>query len=233
MPPAPWRSSVSDKVTERLPADARRESLLDAAADVVRESGARQASVERIARRAGVSKPIVYRHFASRTALLTALIETRGREMLDRLATRGAEGDDWDARTRDQIMGVLEYARDDPAGWRVLFTEEFDEPELRAAQRALRARATRELAERYASHGFVTPPGMTRAQATAAAAAFVRAAIDGLVEWWAENDVDVDALGDYATALVRRGVAPLWESDPRRDDSRARRSSRSTVPRAS
>jgi AcrR family transcriptional regulator len=209
--PSPWRSSTSDKVTERLPADERRESLLAAAAEIVRDAGSRQISVEAIATRAGVSKPILYRHFASRTALLEALIEERGAEMLRRLATRGAEGDDWDARTRDQIMAVLELARDDPAGWRLLFAEEFDEPELRRAQRALRARATRELAERYAAGGFITPPGMTRKQATTAAAAFVRAAIDGLVAWWEENPkVDADALADYATALVRRGVSPLW-----------------------
>ncbi|KCZ61457.1 hypothetical protein HY36_16485 [Hyphomonas atlantica] len=47
--------------------------MLDAAAGIVRDEGADALTLARVAERAGVSKPIAYEHFESRTGLLKAL----------------------------------------------------------------------------------------------------------------------------------------------------------------
>src|SRR3954462_2375491 len=65
-------SSVS---TPRLPAEARREQLLDAAKAVVAEHGFHGVSIEAVARGAGVTRPIGYRHFDDLAALLDARVE--------------------------------------------------------------------------------------------------------------------------------------------------------------
>jgi AcrR family transcriptional regulator len=54
--------------------EARREALLDAAIEVIRERGP-DASMEDIARRAGITKPVVYRYFGDRAGLYRAVAE--------------------------------------------------------------------------------------------------------------------------------------------------------------
>ncbi|HET9560157.1 MAG TPA: helix-turn-helix domain-containing protein, partial [Actinomycetota bacterium] len=51
----------------------RRELLLDAAAALVRAGDAGSVSMEAVAEEAGVSRPLVYKHFANRDELLGEL----------------------------------------------------------------------------------------------------------------------------------------------------------------
>lgn len=71
----------------RLNPDARRSQLLDHTAALVREAGVSAVNMERLARRAGVSKPLVYIYFPSRTELLRALLQ---RELDRNLAENAA-----------------------------------------------------------------------------------------------------------------------------------------------
>ena len=59
----------------RQAGDARRDLLLDAAAEMVAAGDADEVSMESVALRAGVSRALVYKHFANRQALLHALYE--------------------------------------------------------------------------------------------------------------------------------------------------------------
>jgi AcrR family transcriptional regulator len=59
---------------KRLPSSRRRVQLLDAARDVIRTDGLAMVTMGRVADRAGVSKPVLYTHFANRSAILIALI---------------------------------------------------------------------------------------------------------------------------------------------------------------
>src|SRR5215218_5190867 len=61
--------------TPRMSAQARREQLLDAAKAVVADHGFHGVSIEAVARGAGITRPIVYRHFDDLAALLDALVE--------------------------------------------------------------------------------------------------------------------------------------------------------------
>jgi AcrR family transcriptional regulator len=62
----------------------RREELLDAADRVVRREGPR-ASMNAIAAEAGVTKPILYRHFKDKNDLYEALAQRHGAALLDRI----------------------------------------------------------------------------------------------------------------------------------------------------
>ncbi len=59
----------------RMPAARRRESILAAAAAVFAADGYRAARVSDIAARVGVSEPVVFQHFGSKSALFTAVLE--------------------------------------------------------------------------------------------------------------------------------------------------------------
>ncbi len=59
----------------RLPAAKRREQLLDVAAQQFAQWGYARATTAQLAKAAGVTEPIIYRHFASKRDLFIALIE--------------------------------------------------------------------------------------------------------------------------------------------------------------
>ncbi len=59
----------------RLSRADRRDALLDAAVDLVVSGDAETVSMEAVAERAGVSRPLVYKHFANRGELLAAVYQ--------------------------------------------------------------------------------------------------------------------------------------------------------------
>jgi len=66
----------------RLPASKRREQLLDVAAELFAKFGYARATTAQLAKAAGVTEPIIYRHFDSKRDLFVALIERTGRETI-------------------------------------------------------------------------------------------------------------------------------------------------------
>lgn len=68
------RTSPTESVeSTRLRHADRRDALLDAAADLLASGDVEAVSMEAVAERAGVSRPLVYKHFANRRELLTAV----------------------------------------------------------------------------------------------------------------------------------------------------------------
>jgi AcrR family transcriptional regulator len=70
---------------KRLPAEERRKSLLSEAGRLLAEVGLEGVQINELAERAGVSRPIVYRFFDTRDALLVALLEDMFEELERRM----------------------------------------------------------------------------------------------------------------------------------------------------
>ncbi|AGC49067.1 TetR family transcriptional regulator [Myxococcus stipitatus DSM 14675] len=66
---------MSETSSKKMPKAQRREQLLDVAFTLVREEGTDALTLARLAERAGVSKPIAYEHFETRSGLLMAMFE--------------------------------------------------------------------------------------------------------------------------------------------------------------
>ncbi len=60
---------------KRLPAEARRAQLLDVAAGLFADRGYARSTTAEIAKAAGVTEPVIYRHFESKRDLFVALVE--------------------------------------------------------------------------------------------------------------------------------------------------------------
>ena len=78
----------------RLPAAARRRQLLDTAVAMVAASGFHDTSMNDLAEAAGVTKPVLYQHFASKRDLFLELLDDVGNQLLAALlaATDAAAG---------------------------------------------------------------------------------------------------------------------------------------------
>lgn len=91
----------------RMPADQRRDQLLDAALHLVVTRGHPAVTMESVAEQAGVTKPVVYGQFADRGQLLAALLRREHEQALAQLLTLLPPDLD---RLRDEpadVLGVL------------------------------------------------------------------------------------------------------------------------------
>lgn len=66
----------------RLPAAARRAQLLETAAELFAEHGYARATTSQLAKAAGVTEPIIYRHFGSKRDLFIALVRRTSEETI-------------------------------------------------------------------------------------------------------------------------------------------------------
>ena len=95
----------------------RRAALLDAAVEVVRREGP-GVSMEAIAAAAGVTKPIVYRHFGDRHGLITAVAERFAENLLAELRSSLARQTDPRQLLAGTIDAYLAFVERDPNVYR-------------------------------------------------------------------------------------------------------------------
>ncbi|SBU98251.1 transcriptional regulator, TetR family [Streptomyces sp. Ncost-T6T-1] len=90
----------------RLSKTERRRQLLETAHLIVREEGADRLSLGHLAERAGVSKPVAYDHFGTRSALLIELFRSIDMDQKNSLRTALSSG----AKDLDTTAGTLAAA---------------------------------------------------------------------------------------------------------------------------
>ena len=79
------QGATGKSASRRLSNAARRRQLLDTARRIVRDEGADRLTLGHLAARAGVSKPVAYDHFGTRSELLIALYRLIDAEQADAL----------------------------------------------------------------------------------------------------------------------------------------------------
>lgn len=98
----------------------RREQLLDVGRTLFAERGYDGASIEEIATRAGVSKPLVYEHFGGKEGLYAVVVDREMEELLRRITT--ALGSASHPRTvlERAALALLDYIEASTDGFRIL-----------------------------------------------------------------------------------------------------------------
>ena len=98
----------------------RREQLLDVTKQLVGEQGFHDLSIEAIAKRAGITRPVVYAHFETLDALFEAMLEreaTRALSQLGQILPQGRAGRD---ALLTALRGYLETIQADHVTWRLV-----------------------------------------------------------------------------------------------------------------
>lgn len=213
-------------VRRRLPAAARRDVIERAATEVFAERGYAGASIDEIARRAGVSPPVVYDHFASKLALFERLLERTRDELLAMWVRElehdvareskpanagGAERAAAAARIRRAFTAWARYVEENRFAARMYFQESTGDPHARTVHRAIQAQARVALGAILASE-----PGAERiagGSGATEAADVERIAGRGATEAGA---ADAESL-EMAAEVIRAGLAGLaiwWDEHP-------------------
>jgi AcrR family transcriptional regulator len=161
---------------KRLPPAERRELILESAGRLFGEHGYMHTSLDQIAAAAGVTKPILYRHFDSKKALYLALLE-RHRDDLPRFFERVPAGLSFDERVRAILEAWFDYVSEHGYAWRMIFRDSGGDAEIREFRRGNQERAREVLA------GFVSAQKDVPKAQVEPLAEFLRAGGAGLALW--------------------------------------------------
>jgi AcrR family transcriptional regulator len=119
--------------SSRLTASERREQLLEVTTRIVAEQGFQAVSIESVARRAGISRPIVYEHFGDLQGLLEAVVEREMSRAFSQVSetalTDLTEGDHRELML-ESLRAFLYAVRDHPSTWRLVLMPAEGAPEL-------------------------------------------------------------------------------------------------------
>src|SRR5580658_5408853 len=130
------RSDDGATTSKRLPADRRRQQLLDVALILFAERGFNATTMDDTAEAAGVTKPLLYQHFDSKRALYLELVDSVARDMLVAIndATSQASGPRQQVEAGFAAYFDLVVTHQD--AFRLLFGSDVpDDPELSRALR--------------------------------------------------------------------------------------------------
>src|ERR1700689_1765861 len=97
----------------------RREQLLDIGRRLFAERGLHGTSIEEIAARAGVSKPVVYEHFGGKEGLYAVVVDREVGSFLS-MATELLNGEDTMEKFEVAAVALLRYIEDNSDGFRIL-----------------------------------------------------------------------------------------------------------------
>jgi AcrR family transcriptional regulator len=97
----------------------RREQLLDVGRALFAERGFEATSIEEIAARAGVSKPVVYEHFGGKEGLYAVVVDREMQTLLDRVTGALTAGHPREL-LEQAALALLTYIEDDTDGFRIL-----------------------------------------------------------------------------------------------------------------
>ena len=171
----------------RMTAEARREVIERAAAEAFAERGYHGAAMDEIARRAGISAPVVYDHLASKKDLHCRLLERHYAELREVWREQLAGDDPVAERMHRAFDAWFAYLETHPYAARLLFRDTTGDPEIQALHRDVQARS-RAAALPFLAH----EPGAEKiagpdAEAMDMAWEVFRAVLQGLALWWNDH----------------------------------------------
>src|SRR6267142_1876169 len=103
----------------RLSASDRRAQLVEVGRGVFAKRGYEATSVEEIAERAKVSKPIVYEHFGGKEGLYAVVVDREMEYVVARISDSIASGSPRE-RVERAALAFLSYVKEQPDGFAVL-----------------------------------------------------------------------------------------------------------------
>lgn len=167
---------------KRLPSNERRATIVEAAGRLFGERGYDVTRLDDVAAAAGVTKPILYRHFDGKQALYLALLE-RHRDDLGRFAAAIPDSGTLEQRLRSVLEVWFAYVESHSYAWRMLFRDTGGGANVQAFRVEVHARARAVLAEiiRSLSDEEIPDPELE------ALAELISMGMASLVLWWMED----------------------------------------------
>jgi len=196
----------------RVPRPVRERQLVELGEQLFAERGFAKASMDELARRAGVTKPVIYELFGSKEGLFRACLEGLALRLAEEIANAARSADtagsgpdpdaagaaDPEARLRAGGLAFLRFARDNRMAYELLYEGRFSDAavSVRRRQAALILELMREMA-----------PEDVDSRELEVAANAVNSAYEGVAHWmWDHPETDVEELADWTVELLLPGL---------------------------
>jgi AcrR family transcriptional regulator len=181
-----------------VPRALRERQLVELGEQLFAERGFAKASMDELARRAGVTKPVIYELFGSKEGLFRACLEGLALRLAQQIADAARAEEDPEARLRAGGLAFLRFASDNRVAYELLYEGRFSDAavSVRKRQAALILELMREMA----------PAGVDPRELELAAHA-VNSAYEGVAHWmWDHPDVPLERLADWTVELLLPGL---------------------------
>lgn len=201
---------MTGRKNRRLPASERRAQLIEVGRSVFAKHGFKGTSVEQIAKRARVSKPIIYEHFGGKEGLYAVVVDREMDYVVRRIVEAISSGSPRE-RIEHATLAFLNYVKDHPDGFAVLSQ---DSP--LTSTHGTMSSLLNDMAERV---GSVFESSFKAAGYDRKAAPIYAHALVGMVtfvgKWWTDTrKPPVEEVARHISALAWMGLRHL----PRRPD---------------
>ena len=199
----------------RLSASDRRAQLIEVGRAVFAKRGFEATSVEEIADRAKVSKPVVYEHFGGKEGLYAVIVDREMEYVVRRITEAITHGTPRE-RIEHAALAFLTYVRDQPAGFAILAQ---DRP---LSSSTGMASLLNDVAERV---GDVFASSFKAAGYDPKTAPIYAHALVGMVtfvgRWWTETrKPSVEEIANHLSALAWMGLRHLPKRPSRQKGAR-------------
>jgi AcrR family transcriptional regulator len=198
--------------TAKLPWSERRQLIIEAASRLFATRGYASTSIDDIAAEAGVTKPIVYRHFGPKKKLHLALLALHRDQLLATLGESMRQPGTLAERVPRATDAWFSYVEAHPYAGAMLFRDTTGDPEVRRFYEEMQATARTAVAALIAAEpDFAVPESKVEPLAE-----LTRAALAGLAIWWSEHhELPRDAIVQVAIngiwlGLERAGLSESW-----------------------
>ena len=193
---------------KRLTAAERRSQLISVGRTVFAERGYDATSVEEIAERAGVSKPIVYEHFGGKEGLYAVIVDREMEQVIAAVSEAISKGSARD-RVGGATLAFLKYVKEQPDGFAVLSRDAPANVGMASLLAEVGERVGKIFAIELKRAGFDTKAAPIYAQALIGMVTFVG-------QWWTENRRrSIEDVASHVTALAWMGLRHLPEKPER------------------
>jgi AcrR family transcriptional regulator len=195
-----------ERQSGRLTAAARRAQLIEVGRAVFAKRGYEATSVEDIAERAKVSKPIVYEHFGGKEGLYAVIVDREVEHIVGRIVEGMSTGSPRQ-RLEGAALAFLTYVEERPDGFAVLLR---DAPaskrsgEMPALMYDLAGRVGAIFTEQFRKAGYDAKTAPIYAHALVGMVAFVG-------QWWTESrkPPPAETVASHVAALAWMGLRHL------------------------
>src|SRR6202049_3007786 len=197
---------ISDYAHGRVPRALRELQILNLAEDLFAEQGFTGASMDELARRAGVSQPVIYTLGGSKEQLYRRCVERFSEELAIRLAEAAESESEPALRLRAGIAAFFTFVEEHRRVWEALAWEVTP---FAAEAAAVRRRQTELVAGLLASSAqrLGVEVDVLRVEATAH---LLNGAVEALARWWGgHEEMSAEQMTEWAVTLVLPGLDQL------------------------
>jgi AcrR family transcriptional regulator len=199
-------AALADYAHGRVPRAIRERQILALAEDLFAEHGYANASMDELARRAGVSKPVIYALVGSKERLYRRCVERHSEMLATRIATEAGRAVGPEAQLRAGILAFFTFVNEHRRVWEALT---WDATPFADEAAAIRKRQTELavtlLADAAARLGAAPDPLQIDAIAHA-----VNGSVEALARWWRDHQsLTPEQLTDMAVDLLLPGLVHI------------------------